>query len=102
MAKKMVHRNDTLCPYCGKRWSDHPREDRREAGFYCTGRAIIAAKKTRTPRRALLRMLTMAEEMSNCNTYGEHNDDGEYQGVAQDVQRDLELVRRWLGAKKGT
>lgn len=88
MTRRTVHRGDTLCPYCGKRWYDHPLADRHEAGFYCTGRSAIAtAKKKQTPRRALFRVLDMAEEMD--------------QGLSAELQREIELVRRWLGVKKG-
>lgn len=46
-------------------------------------------------------VLEMAEEMSLCTSYGEHDDDdGEYLGVAPEIEDALEKVRAWLGSSK--
>lgn len=52
------------------------------------------------PVAELARVLAMAEEMGYCNSYGEYDEDGEYLGVAPDVQRDRAAVREWLRLPK--
>lgn len=49
--------------------------------------------------KELRTVLDMAEEMSLCTSYGEHGDDGEYLGVAPEIEGALEKVRAWLGIK---
>lgn len=53
------------------------------------------------PRAAMRRVLAMAEEMSHCVAYGEH-DDNEYVGVDPDVAKDLQAVRKWLRGKRSS
>jgi hypothetical protein len=53
------------------------------------------------PRTALLRVLSMAEDMSHSIDYGEHDGD-RYLGVHPAVAEDLAKVRRWLGARSSS
>ncbi len=59
--------------------------------------------RRRVPRKALARVLAMAEEMSTATEYAEGEEDEHGNpvllGVRPDVLRDLEAVRRFLRGK---
>jgi len=60
---------------------------------------LIGKEKKRVPRSSLSVVLALAEEMSSCVAYGEHDEQGEYLGVDPKIERALAEVRAFLRSK---
>lgn len=70
-------------------------------GERCVMKKKVVKKRTKSvPRKSLIQIYMMAEEMSHSNEYGMGDEHG-YIGPRLEVLRDLKRVRKWLGIKEG-